>query len=148
MCRSSRKLRQLLPEICHKRGALAIGGMTALYPSRQDPELERARVGRSAERQKERSRLADGRRLDRASDQKPDCDRTNFQRQINCTSSRFPRTLSGSSPDSCWRWEANAWKERELRFARNSLWQWRTERKRRESTRRNMEDLATDRIIA
>jgi len=32
-------LRELMPEICHKRGALAIGGMTALYPSRQDPEL-------------------------------------------------------------------------------------------------------------
>ena len=32
-------LRELLPEICHKRGALAIGGMTALYPSREDPEL-------------------------------------------------------------------------------------------------------------
>ncbi len=36
-------LRELLVEICHKRGALAIGGMTALYPSRVDPELnERA----------------------------------------------------------------------------------------------------------
>ncbi len=32
-------LRALLPEICHQRGALAIGGMTALYPSREDPEL-------------------------------------------------------------------------------------------------------------
>src|SRR5438067_10983030 len=32
-------LRELLPEICHKRGVLAIGGMTALYPSREDPEL-------------------------------------------------------------------------------------------------------------
>ena len=32
-------LRELLPEICHKRGALAIGGMTALYPSREDAEL-------------------------------------------------------------------------------------------------------------
>jgi malate synthase len=32
-------LRKLLPEICHKRGVLAIGGMTALYPSREDPEL-------------------------------------------------------------------------------------------------------------
>ncbi|GAC1691347.1 MAG: malate synthase A [Terriglobales bacterium] len=32
-------LRELLPEICHKRGALAIGGMTALYPSRTDSEL-------------------------------------------------------------------------------------------------------------
>jgi len=32
-------LRTLLPEICHQRGALAIGGMTALYPSREDTEL-------------------------------------------------------------------------------------------------------------
>ncbi|MGA8576600.1 MAG: hypothetical protein WB609_13070 [Candidatus Cybelea sp.] len=32
-------VRTLLPEIAHKHGALAIGGMTALYPSREDPEL-------------------------------------------------------------------------------------------------------------
>ena len=32
-------LREIMPEICHKRGILAIGGMTALYPSREDPEL-------------------------------------------------------------------------------------------------------------
>jgi malate synthase len=32
-------LRDLLPELCHKHKALAIGGMTALYPSREDPEL-------------------------------------------------------------------------------------------------------------
>jgi len=32
-------LRLLLPEVCHKHGILAIGGMTALYPSREDPEL-------------------------------------------------------------------------------------------------------------
>ena len=32
-------LRELMPEVCHKRGALAIGGMTALYPSRTDAEL-------------------------------------------------------------------------------------------------------------
>jgi malate synthase len=32
-------LRELIPEICHKRGMLAIGGMTALYPSREDAEL-------------------------------------------------------------------------------------------------------------
>src|SRR4051812_40168376 len=32
-------LRELMPEICHKRGMLAIGGMTALYPSRTDAEL-------------------------------------------------------------------------------------------------------------
>jgi malate synthase len=32
-------LRELLAETCHKRGILAIGGMTALYPSRTDSEL-------------------------------------------------------------------------------------------------------------
>jgi len=33
------RLRTLLVELCHRRGALAIGGMTALYPSREDAEL-------------------------------------------------------------------------------------------------------------
>ena len=33
------RLRLLLADICHRRGALAIGGMTALYPSREDAEL-------------------------------------------------------------------------------------------------------------
>jgi malate synthase len=32
-------LRELLVNICHKRGILAIGGMTALFPSRIDKEL-------------------------------------------------------------------------------------------------------------
>lgn len=32
-------LRLLIPAVCHRRGALAIGGMTALYPDRADPEL-------------------------------------------------------------------------------------------------------------
>lgn len=33
------RLRTLIPEVCHKHGMLAIGGMTALYPSREDAEL-------------------------------------------------------------------------------------------------------------
>ncbi len=32
-------LRGLMVDICHRHGVLAIGGMTALYPSREDPEL-------------------------------------------------------------------------------------------------------------
>ncbi|HUA10256.1 MAG TPA: hypothetical protein VMA98_13395 [Candidatus Acidoferrales bacterium] len=32
-------LRTLMPEICHKHGAMAIGGMTALFPDRANPEL-------------------------------------------------------------------------------------------------------------
>jgi malate synthase len=36
-------VRELLPELCHRHNILAIGGMTALYPSREDAELnERA----------------------------------------------------------------------------------------------------------
>jgi malate synthase len=31
-------LRELIPSICHRRGALAIGGMTALFPDRTNPE--------------------------------------------------------------------------------------------------------------
>jgi malate synthase len=38
-------LRELMPEICHHRGILAIGGMTALYPSREDPELNARALG-------------------------------------------------------------------------------------------------------
>ena len=33
-------LRDLLVSICHRRGAFAIGGMTALYPDRTNPELK------------------------------------------------------------------------------------------------------------
>ncbi len=33
------RLRALIPEVCHRHGMLAIGGMTALYPSREDPDL-------------------------------------------------------------------------------------------------------------
>jgi len=54
-------LRQLLPEICHRRGALAIGGMTALYPSRQDAELNaRALTVLQKDKKNEADSLMDG----------------------------------------------------------------------------------------
>jgi malate synthase len=43
--------RTLMPEICHKHGAHAIGGMTALFPSRTDKELN-ARAMKSLEQDK------------------------------------------------------------------------------------------------
>jgi malate synthase len=54
-------VRTLMPEITHKHGALAIGGMTALFPSREDPELN-ARALEVLERDKknEASCLMDG----------------------------------------------------------------------------------------
>lgn len=54
-------LRTLIPEICHKHGALAIGGMTALYPSRTDAELnERALKALEQDKKNESTCLMDG----------------------------------------------------------------------------------------
>ena len=54
-------LRHLLPEICHRRGILAIGGMTALYPSREDAELNaRALTSLEMDKRNEACCLMDG----------------------------------------------------------------------------------------
>jgi malate synthase len=54
-------LRTLMPEICHKHGILAIGGMTALYPSRDNPELNaRALAVLAEDKKNEASCLMDG----------------------------------------------------------------------------------------
>lgn len=55
------RLRELLPELCHRRGILAIGGMTALYPSRVDPELNaRALAVLEQDKRNEAQALMDG----------------------------------------------------------------------------------------
>jgi malate synthase len=54
-------LRELMPEICHKHGMLAIGGMTALYPSREDAELNaRALKVLAEDKKNESASLMDG----------------------------------------------------------------------------------------
>jgi malate synthase len=54
-------LRELLAETCHQRGILAIGGMTALYPSRTDAEPnERALRVLAEDKKNEASCLMDG----------------------------------------------------------------------------------------
>ncbi len=54
-------LRTLMPEICHKHGMLAIGGMTALYPSRDNAELNaRALAVLAEDKKNEASCLMDG----------------------------------------------------------------------------------------
>src|ERR1700688_1829048 len=54
-------LRTLMPEICHKHGMLAIGGMTALYPSREDAELNaRALKALAEDKKNEANSLMDG----------------------------------------------------------------------------------------
>ena len=55
------RLRFLMADICHRRGALAIGGMTALYPSREDPALNtRALEALAADKQNEARCYMDG----------------------------------------------------------------------------------------
>ena len=55
------RLRELLPDICHRRGMLAIGGMTALFPSRVDPALnDRALAVLEKDKRNEASALMDG----------------------------------------------------------------------------------------
>jgi malate synthase len=54
-------LRNLIPEICHKHGMLAIGGMTALFPSREDAELNaRALKVLAEDKKNEANSLMDG----------------------------------------------------------------------------------------
>ena len=54
-------LRELLPDVCHKRGIFAIGGMTALFPSRADAELNaRALKALEVDKQNEAKSLMDG----------------------------------------------------------------------------------------
>jgi malate synthase len=54
-------LRTLIPSICHKHGMLAIGGMTALFPSRDDAELnERALRVLAEDKKNEATCLMDG----------------------------------------------------------------------------------------
>jgi malate synthase len=55
------RVRTLLPELTHKHGALAIGGMTALYPSREDADLNaRALAVLERDKHNEAACLMDG----------------------------------------------------------------------------------------
>ncbi len=55
------RVRTLLPELTHKHGALAIGGMTALFPSREDTQLnERALAVLERDKANEAACLMDG----------------------------------------------------------------------------------------
>ena len=54
-------LREWMPAICHKHGMLAIGGMTALFPSREDAALnERALKALAEDKKNEANSLMDG----------------------------------------------------------------------------------------
>jgi malate synthase len=54
-------LRERIPEICHRHGMLAVGGMTALFPDRSNPELNaRALAVLEQDKRNEANALFDG----------------------------------------------------------------------------------------
>ncbi|MEA2785524.1 MAG: malate synthase [Candidatus Eremiobacteraeota bacterium] len=54
-------LRERIPEVCHRHGLLAIGGMTALFPDRTNPELNaRAMAVLEQDKKNESKTLFDG----------------------------------------------------------------------------------------
>lgn len=54
-------LRERIPEVCHRHGLLAVGGMTALFPDRTDPELNaRALAVLEQDKKNESKSLFDG----------------------------------------------------------------------------------------
>jgi len=54
-------LRERIPEVCHRHGMLAIGGMTALFPDRSNAELnERALTALERDKKNESTCLFDG----------------------------------------------------------------------------------------
>lgn len=83
------RLRELLAETCHKRGILAIGGMTALFPSRSNAELnERALRVLAEDKKNEAACLMDG-----AWTGHPD------QNEIAVQQFPFPNQLHARKPD-------------------------------------------------
>jgi malate synthase len=84
------RLRELLAETCHKHGILAIGGMTALYPSRTDSELNERALRILAEDKKNEARCL----MDGAWTGHPD------QNEIAVRQFPFPNQLKARKPNA------------------------------------------------
>jgi malate synthase len=83
-------LRDRLAEVCHKHGMLAIGGMTALFPSRTDPELNARALNVLAEDKKNEA----GCRMDGAWTGHPD------QNEIAVAQFPHPNQLHARNPEA------------------------------------------------
>lgn len=90
-------LRELIPEISHRHGFLAIGGMTALFPDRSNPELNARALSVLAEDKKNEADAG----MDGAWTGHPD------QNEIAVAQFPFPNQIA--------RWDANADKHPDLR---------------------------------
>jgi malate synthase len=127
-------LRELMPEICHKRGVLAIGGMTALYPSREDVELNaRALAVLAKDKKNEADCLMDGAWTSRP---ESDCSRAVFLPQPNPSPSGIGGAVSQSPSEARRRRSTNTRRYASGHSNGDSLSQWCAERSRREPARR------------
>ena len=125
-------LRELMPEICHKRGMLAIGGMTALYPSREDAELNtRALDVLEKDKKNEADCLMDGAWTGHPDQNQIAIDQFPFPNQLQARTAA-ERALSQSAAGAEWRWQAHAGGDAGGGADRDPLSQWRVERQRRQ----------------
>jgi len=92
-------LRRLIPEICHRHNLLAIGGMTALFPDRSNPELNTRALRALAEDKKNEASAG----MDGAWTGHPD------QNEIAVAQFPFPNQIA--------RWDETANKHPDLRPA-------------------------------
>jgi len=121
--------------ICHKHGMLAIGGMTALFPSREDAELNaRALKVLAEDKKNESNSLMDG-SVDGTSRSKRNCGEP-----VPCSESTSGATRKcqhASRPAASPRWsrQTHAGGNARRGAHRYSLSQWRSERQGRESPR-------------
>jgi malate synthase len=83
-------LRELIPQICHKRGILAVGGMTALFPSRENAELNARALAVLAEDKKNEANSG----MDGAWTGHPD------QNEVAVSQFPYPNQLNNFNPDA------------------------------------------------
>ena len=129
-------LRELLAETCHKHGILAIGGMTALYPSRTDHELnERALRVLAEDKKNEANCLMDGAWTGHPDQNEIAVQQFPFPNQVKA---RKPNATSTTRPaaHSEWRRKNHDYRNTGCDSHRDPLSQWRAERQGREPARR------------
>ena len=128
-------LRELMPEICHNHGILAIGGMTALYPSREDAELNaRALAVLEKDKKNEADCLMDGAWTGHPDQNEIAVAQFPFPNQLLArpqNASRYPdlRPLPRAS-------ETNRERDARRRAHRDPLSPWRAQRTRSQPARR------------
>ena len=128
--------RTLMPDICHKHGAHAIGGMTALYPSRTDAELnERALKVLKEDKKNEADCLMDGWSLDRPPGSERDRSCTVSVSQSDCKTPQAAKPPSRSAANPEGRWRNNSGRNASGRAHRDSLSQRGAQRKGRQPAR-------------